>query len=46
MQAEAKTFSCSICMDEALSVNRECITLECEHRVCKECLENYLNNLI
>ena len=35
------SFNCSICITEN-NINKDCITLNCNHKFCKECLQNFL----
>lgn len=43
--AAKKELECGICFEEK-NVDKEFITLECEHKFCKDCLEGYINTEI
>lgn len=39
------SFECSVCL-QSLLVEKDCITLDCEHRYCSSCLEGYIKEQI
>jgi E3 ubiquitin-protein ligase RNF144 len=44
-KTEKRIFECPICIEEKL-VNKECITLDCDHKLCKDCLKKTLTTYL
>ena len=40
-ETDLKTFSCPVCFDEKL-IKSDCVTLDCDHRLCRDCLRGVL----